>query len=337
MRQGMIVLFALLALACARKETVVIKAEPGEPKVLAVLDGEKITEEDLQKSGSSHLSQAQAELYDAQKEVIDSIVQDKLLEKEAARRKTTKEEIMKVEVLDRVAVTDKDVEKFYNEKKGNLQGKTLDQVKDNLKGYLTRQRQEERKGELFKKLSSKGSVKYLIDAPRVEVSVDDDPSIGPKDAKVVMIEFTDYQCPFCGKSRDTVNQVLEEYKGKVRYVLRDFPLSFHQDAFKAHEGAQCAADQGKYWEFNKKLFANQRAIKIEDLKKHAQDLKLDMGKFNDCLDSSKYKDEVAKDQIDGEKAGVSGTPAFFINGRLIGGARPFANFKEVIDEELSRN
>jgi len=166
---------------------------------------------------------------------------------------------------------------------------------------------------------------------------DDDPVLGKADAPITLIEFTDYQCPFCGRVRQTVSQILEEYKGKVRYVIRDFPLSFHKDALKAHEGAHCAADQGKYWEMNKKLFADQSKIQVEDLKKYAAEIKLDAKKFADCLDSGKYTEKVRKSQEYGEKIGVSGTPAFFINGRMISGARPFEAFKEIIDDELRKD
>ncbi|MDO8461874.1 MAG: DsbA family protein [Deltaproteobacteria bacterium] len=338
MKKFIIIGLLLTVVSCSRaKQPIVITNTPGESKVLAVIDGEKITEEDIKKSGSSRLAQASAELYEAQKDLVDAIVQEKLLAKEAAKRQKTADLLLKEEIFDKVAVTDKEIEQFYNEKKASFQGKTLDQVKENLKSYLQRQKQEERRGEFVKKLMAKVDLSYLIQPPRVEVGTNGNPGIGPKDAKITMIEFTDYQCPFCGRAREVVNQVIAEYKGKLHYVLRDFPLSFHKESFKAHESARCANDQGKYWEMNKKLFSNQRDLKLEDLQKYASELKLDMNKFNECLSSSKHAAAVSQDQQDGEKAGVSGTPAFFINGRMISGARPFAAFKEIIDEELGRN
>lgn len=171
----------------------------------------------------------------------------------------------------------------------------------------------------------------------VEVSIDDDPIKGKKDAKVTIIEFSEFQCPFCKRYYDeTYNQIIKEYvdTGKAKYVFRDFPLSFHQFAQKASEASECAHEQDKFWEYHDKLFENQQALDISNLKKYAKGLKLDEDKFNDCLDSGKYEDEVKKDMQDGISYGVQGTPAFFINGKLISGAQPYENFKVIIDEEL---
>ncbi len=168
----------------------------------------------------------------------------------------------------------------------------------------------------------------------ISVSVDDDPSIGPKDAPITIIEFSDFQCPFCARAAPTVKQILKEYDGKVRFVYRDFPLSFHQNAQKSAEAAECADEQGKFWEYHDKLFENQNALEISNLKQYAKDLGLDSSKFDSCLDSGKYTKEVEKDTEDGQKYGVTGTPAFFINGKLVSGAQPFKNFATIIDSEL---
>jgi len=171
-----------------------------------------------------------------------------------------------------------------------------------------------------------------------DISPDDDPSIGPANAPVTIIEFSDFQCPFCARAEPTVNQILSTYKDKVRLVYRDFPLSFHQYAQKSAEASECSDEQGKFWEYHDLLFEKQQewsSIGITKMKDYAAQLNLDSKKFNDCLDSGKYSSEVQKDFEDGQKAGVSGTPAFFINGILISGAQPFENFKKVIDAELA--
>ncbi|MFH1211863.1 MAG: DsbA family protein [Candidatus Woesearchaeota archaeon] len=183
---------------------------------------------------------------------------------------------------------------------------------------------------------------------------DTDPSIGSKDAPVVIIEFSDFQCPFCGASEGTNQKVIDYIKskdatwqpavpniikdyivsGKVRLVFRDFPLGGHQYAQKASEAAECANDQGKYWEYHDVLFANQDKLTIDDLKGYASSLGLNTQEFNDCLDSGKYAQEVQDDFTAGAAAGVTGTPAFFINGELIAGAYPYSKFKEIIDSAL---
>lgn len=175
-------------------------------------------------------------------------------------------------------------------------------------------------------------------------SVDDDPVLGESDAAVTVIEFTDYQCPFCGRHfTDTHGQIKKEYidTGKVKLVLRDFPLSFHPHAQKASEATECADDQGKFWEMHDKIFETQQAWSaatdaVPAFKQYAADLKLNAAAFNDCLDSGKYKDEVQKDLADGSASGINGTPGFWVLGpdgkaEQIRGAVPFAEFKRVID------
>ncbi|HEX5036360.1 MAG TPA: thioredoxin domain-containing protein [bacterium] len=304
---------------------------------LAKINGREITDEDVRKSAGPKLQQAEMDLYDARKDAIDGIIDDQLIEDAAKKEGIAKADYLKKNVFDKIKIDDKEIEKFYNENKAQMQGKPLEELKGNIRGYLYRDKHQKVYGDLLAGLRKKANVAILISAPKVEVEEGDNPAIGPKDAPIKIVEFTDYQCPFCGKSRPTVNQILSQYKGKVRYVLRDFPLSFHKDSIKAHEGAHCAGDQDKYWEMNKKLFDNQRAIKVEDVKKYAEDLKLKMDKFNQCLDSDKYAEIVKQNQEYGEKVGVSGTPAFFINGRMVSGARPFSSFQEIIDDELRSN
>ncbi len=311
------------------------QAPVGTGVVLAKLNGQSITEEDIRKVAGSQLAKAELEIYDARKAGLNQIIEDRLLEDESKKQSSSKADLLKKSVTDKVDVSDKDVEKFFNEKKEQMGGKKLDEVKSNIRGYLYRQKYDDLYSSYIGQLKKKANVEVMIKAPRMEITDTDCPSVGPKDAPVTIVEFTDYQCPFCGRSRDTVNQFQEKYKGKLRYALCDFPLSFHKDSQKAHEAAHCAGDQGKYWDMNKKLFSNQTAINIDALKKYAGELKLNMNKFNECLESGKYAERVQKHQQNGEKVGVTGTPAFFINGRMISGARPFEAFKEVIDDELS--
>ena len=148
------------------------------------------------------------------------------------------------------------------------------------------------------------------------------------------MEFSDFECPFCVRAEEAVKQVMAAYPGKVRLVYRDYPLPFHARAQKASEAALCAGDQGKYWEMHEKLFANQKALEVGQLKQHAKDLGLTTDKFDKCLDSGEKAKIVDASKKAGEEAGVNGTPAFFINGRPLSGAQPFEKFKEIIDHEL---
>ena len=171
------------------------------------------------------------------------------------------------------------------------------------------------------------------------VSVDDDPALGPDDALVTIIQFSDFQCPFSKRYFDETEQlILSNYGDQVSYVFRDFPLtSIHPQAQKAAEAAQCAFDQGKYWEYHDMLFQNQGALDVDSLKSYATALGLDETAFNLCMDSGKYAEEVAKDIADGRSYGVLGSPTFFINGRKVVGALPYDTFQMVIEEELPKS
>ncbi len=160
--------------------------------------------------------------------------------------------------------------------------------------------------------------------------------IGPKDAPVSVIEFSDFQCPFCAKVSPTIHQVLKQYPGQVKWVFKHFPLGFHPDAPLAHEASLAAGAQGKFWEMHDLLFSNQRALKREDLIKYAKQLGLDLDRFLDALDSGKYRTIVEQDKAEGARLGVRGTPTFFINGRRLVGAQPFSAFASLIEKELRR-
>jgi len=165
----------------------------------------------------------------------------------------------------------------------------------------------------------------------------DDHIRGNPNAKVTMIEFSDFQCPFCNKVAPTLKQILDKYPNDVRLVYRHLPLnSIHPYAQKAAEASECAADQGKFWEYHDLLFANQSALQISDLKKYAADLKLNTSTFNSCPDSNKYAERVNKQTAEAQAAGISGTPGTFVGSQLVAGAYPLATFTAIIDGLLKK-
>lgn len=176
-------------------------------------------------------------------------------------------------------------------------------------------------------------------APTAPVYVDvpaDAPTKGPKDAKVTIVTFSEFECPFCARVNPTLQQIRDTYGDDVRLVFRHLPLAFHKNAGPAAEASMAAHEQGKFWEFHDKAFANQRALNRENYEKWAQEIGLDMNKFRAALDSGKFAARVEQDKEAANKVGARGTPASFINGKLVSGAQPFENFKRVIDEELKR-
>ena len=172
---------------------------------------------------------------------------------------------------------------------------------------------------------------------RYEVPVDDDPGIGPEDAAITIVEFSDYECPYCTRWYAEVWPRLQEtYPDQVRLVYRDFPLtSIHGNAVSAAEAANCAGEQGAYWEFHEKLFISQDGLGEEAYQNYARELGLDLASFDQCFQERRYQDEVASDLNFAMNLGVRSTPTFFINGIALVGAQPFEIFKEVIDKELA--
>ncbi len=158
---------------------------------------------------------------------------------------------------------------------------------------------------------------------------------GSDTAKVTITEFSDFQCPYCGNAQPVLEEILKNYQGKVKLVYKHFPLQFHQYAEKAAEASECAADQGKFWEYHDLLFGNQDSLTKSDLKNYAEQIGLDMDKFNSCLDSGIMAERVKNDLNEGIKLGVSGTPAFFINGQKVIGAQPYFVFQSAIERALS--
>ena len=187
---------------------------------------------------------------------------------------------------------------------------------------------------------------YLFDAVKAGIPTcqyletpsvkDSDSQKGPKDAKITIIEYSDYQCPYCSKAHQTVEQLFDDYKDKIRLVRKHLALDFHKDAQKAAEAAECAGDQNKFWQMNEKLFASQDDLSVEKIKGMAKEISLDTKKFNSCLDSGKYEEKVKNQKKEGEEFGISGAPFFFINNQVINGAQPYEEFKKVVDKELEK-
>ncbi len=287
-------------------------------------------------------SQADAtqKLYDGRRAALDAIIADMLLTEAAKKTSMTAEAFEIDELGKRVKpVTDAEVVSFFQANVNQMQGRPLEVMAPAISRYLTEQRRVEARQALISELRKAGpDVRVLIDAPRRDVEIDSsDPSLGRASAPVTLIEFSDFQCPFCQRVAPTIKKIRDTYGDKVRIVWKDFPLTqIHPQAFKAGEAAHCAGDQGKYWEYHDRLFANQGQLQPEELKQHAAALGLDAAAFNACLDSSKYGERVRDGVAQGTRLGVNSTPTIYINGRVLSGAQPYEAFVSVIDEELAR-
>ncbi len=301
----------------------------GSSAVLAVVDGKPITEAEVRESLDS---QAKQQLQEILENGMQRLIEMRLLEAEAAARGTTKEAILAE--LKPAPVTDAAVDAFYEQNKAQIP-RPKDQIAGQIKSYLEQQGQQKARQDFFNNLQNKFKVEYKLEPIRVEVAATG-PAKGPANAPVTIVEFSDFQCPYCSRLIPTLKQVEEKYGDKVRIVFRQFPLNFHQHAQKAAEASLCAADQGKFWELHDAMFANQQALAVEQLKAKATELGLNAEQFNACLDTSKHAAVVQTDMKEGSAAGVSGTPAMFINGRFVSGAVPLEQITPLIDDELRR-
>ncbi|MDE0219791.1 MAG: thioredoxin domain-containing protein [Spirochaetaceae bacterium] len=231
-------------------------------------------------------------------------------------------------------VTEADVSAFHRQR-GLTQ--PLADIAPRIRLYLQQQAVDAARASAYRELEQRYAVAYLLEPLRYEVAADGFPSSGPADAPVTIVEFSDFECPFCARLLPTLEQVKRQYADAVRVVYRHYPLTgIHPNAWKAAEAALCAGEQGRFWALHDLMFSEQGALTLPDLKEKAARLELDSETFNQCLDSGRRYDEVLADVRAGDAVGVSGTPAMFVNGRFVGGAVPYATLAVIIDDELGR-
>ncbi len=315
-------------------------AKPGSTAAAKVGE-EIITLEEIERSLQTELAKVERDRYNLIQQKLDQLISDKLLAAEAKRRGISVDELLKQEVAGKApTVTDADVEGFIAQNRGRIPQGDDPELKLKVWEYLRDQKKSQQRGDYIQTLRTKAGVTVYIEEPaatRVQVDAGKGFARGAKEATVNIVEFSDFGCPFCKAATATVRQVMAQYGGKVRWVFRDFPIaSLHPLAPKSHEAARCAAEQGKFWEYHDLLFERSPKLNPPELKQYARDLKLNGGDFDKCIDSGKHQPAVAGDVQEGQKLGITGTPTFFVNGRMLVGAQPIAAFQKVIDNELAR-
>ena len=314
-------------------------ADPGaEP--LAEVNGEIITAKDLEGALGARLTKLEEQIYDLKLRELDSLIAQRLFAQEAAKRGISVPALLDAEVTAKVSlVTEKEIEDFYQANKARMRGDDPE-VRQKIRAFLQQQKLTARREAFVESLRSQGKVVVRLQSPpaiRVEVSTEGAPVRGSAGAPVTVVEFSDFECPFCKQTHPTLKQVLERYPGKVQLAYRDFPLdSIHPQARRAAEAARCANDQGKFWEYHDVLFTQSPQLALEDLRRYAGQLGLDVTKFDGCLAAGVHKATVQRDLDEGNRLGITGTPAFFINGRTLSGAQPLEAFTRLIEQELAR-
>jgi protein-disulfide isomerase len=339
--------FRLIALAVAAFAT--FAAAQSNSNRVAVVNGQTITQAELEKAAEADLKgletrklQNDASLAQDKQAILskalDQIVADKLIAAEAEKEKKTKEQLLEAEVESNVDVPSAaDVEAFYDANKDRIPI-PKDQALPQVKQYLIERSRSRYHDMLIARLKKEFGYKSYLEPLRAQLTTQGFPTKGPTTARVTIVEFSDFECPYCGGLYPTLKQVEKNYPETVRIVYRQFPLTnIHPHAQKAAEASLCANEQKKFWEFHDSMFSNQSELSVADLKQRAVDLKLDAQAFNQCLDSGRHAAAIQADIQEGARNGVTGTPALFINGRLLTGNQPYAEIKDVIEEELQRN
>jgi protein-disulfide isomerase len=319
---------AAMALGSCTKKTT-----PGTPPgtdadpVVARYTGKQITLSEVDKTVAK-------EVYDLRRQALERMILRPLIKAEAKQAGKEDEAYFREMVEKSVPkATDQDLRKLFETNKERLGGRSFDDVKPLLEQRAQQEKQEEAAKAFVEQVKKRAQVQILLPIPRSQVAATG-PAKGPANAPVTIVEFSDFECPYCSTARKTVEQVVAAYPGKIRLVFRDFPLPFHSNAQKAAEAGLCADEQGKFWEIHDKMFDQQDKLTVADLKANAKALGLDSAKFDQCLDSGKLAAKVKESVEAAQAAGISGTPAFFVNGRLLSGAQPLEKFKELVDEEL---
>jgi protein-disulfide isomerase len=301
--------------------------------VVATVGTHRITQDEVDHSILQGVSPAR--LYDLRKNTLDRMINDYLLNQAAKQAHTTPDAYVKSQIHPK-KITEADAKKYYNDNKDRFGKTSFDEVKIRLILALQQQEDSQQTDQVIAKLRAAQKVNIALVAPRVQVASSGHPSVGGKDAPITMVEFGDFQCPFCRASENSVKEVRKKYGDKVRLVYMDFPLGIHAHAMDAANAARCAGEQDKFWQYHDAMFADQSKLAPADLKASAAKLGLDAKKFDACLDKTKYQSQIQQDMAEGTKLGVTGTPTFFINGREISGAQPANKFEEIIDDEMAR-
>ena len=303
---------------------------------LATVDGQAITDDDLAPYVASQLRPLRDQEYQIKKKALDNLISQKLVEAEAKKKGVTTEKLYEQEVDAKVPEpTDVELNAIYAVQKDQI-NRPFEEVKVQLSQNLKRAKIQQARQEYSAHLRDQTKIAVLLSPPRVQVGFDPARVRGNPKAKVMIVEFSDFQCPYCGQVEATLKSVLAKHQDNVALAFRDMPISqIHPFAQGAAEASRCAGEQGKYWEYHDLLFGDQGGLDRNGLIAKAAKLQLDAKQFEACVLSEKYKAQIQQDNQDGIRAGVSGTPGFFINGIFMSGAQPEATFEKAIVEQLA--
>ncbi len=334
--------FGMFAMA-AVLSSVPAGAQTAEAEVIVATIGDFVVHEsDLDSWWQTHEAASYAKLrqdrYDGRRKALEAILSDHLLAREAASRGVSLEQLLAQELLKRaMPVSDAEIRQIYERSLPLPGGMTFDQVKPMAMSYLQQQHLDDARARFIDELRESAHAAIRLEAPRQAVAVAPvDPARGLTSAPIHLVEFSDFECPYCKQLEPVLTRLRDKYGDRIRLVWKDFPLPIHSRARGAAEAARCAGDQGHFWEYHDLLFANQQSLAPDDLKGHAGTAKLDLDQFAACLERGVHRADITVDLEEGARQGIEATPTVFINGRPVIGAQPFETYEKVIEEELSR-
>jgi protein-disulfide isomerase len=323
------VTFGLAAALCAACQSATAQEDS---TVVAEIGDHKVTTQELQQREASKLLQVRYKYYLAEREALDQLIDDELLQMQASREGVTVDELLKRHATVQAKDPTEDELRFYYE--GLDTDQPFEVVRDKILDSVHQVRNKKAHDAYVSSLRNQFGVVIELDPPSAHVEVAGAPRRGPEGAPVQLVEFADYECPYCQKVHPELSKLKEELGDKVAVIYKDFPLPMHPLAEKAAEATRCADAQGKFWEFHDALFETKK-LQVADLKQEARTLKLDAARFDQCLDSGEKADLVKKDVTEGQRLGLTGTPSFFANGHFLSGAVSKAKLREIVEQELA--
>jgi protein-disulfide isomerase len=313
------------------------KKDDGE--IVASFGDTKIAASELERRVGKQLFSLRTQEYELKERALREMAGEMLIAREAAKRGKSIQDLLKEEIEDKVVPpTPDEIRSHYEQVKARVKDRPEAEVLKQIEQGMLGQKREERREAFVRQLSDQAGLRVLLDPPRVKIAPVPAPSRGGENAPVTIVSFTDFQCPWCARAAQTIDKLVQHYgEKKIRIVFRYYPLAqIHPQAPKAAEAAGCAAEQGKFWEMHDKLFADQKNLSLPEIKKMAADIQLDQTIFDSCLDTGRRAADWQRDVAAGEELGITSTPTFFVNGRLVSGAQPFERFVEIVDGELAR-
>jgi protein-disulfide isomerase len=315
--------------------------KPAGQDGLAAKVGEiTITNAELNDGIESELFEAESKVFDIKFNRLKSLLLERYMNKDPRKKDMSNDEYLEKYIASTVKISEKQIDAFIKEQ--NIPAEHLNpQVREKIKNYLGMEKKKEAVDGWLADQNKKNQVEVFIPKPRrptFQVELGDAPFTGSKEAKVTIVEFSDFQCPFCAKGADILKAIKQKYGNKVRIAFKNFPLPFHNHAQKAAVAAHCANEQGSdyFWKMHDEMFAHQDSLDADGLKKTAKKISLKTEAFNKCLDENKYLTKVQQEMEEGRTLKVKSTPTFFVNGQLINGAQTIDVFADIIDEELAR-